>query len=241
MKNVNTLRSIVLVLTLVILVLLYFLNRGVDADQLVMREVTSLKDSINTVQNQLKSANDRNEILAGANKNLSYKLYSKDYAKVELPSEEISEDEKAVQSMIKNMESGWAKMMEEKNTKEVLAYFLPEYTTNSVKIDINNKPHVERHNNTDFPKRLQKLVETKDLKFTFYAPEFYSTQVHGNVFTTSYLSHFTTTHGVKLVYKSTILCYVSGEKRDGKWLIGNYNWTRYDDFDASKNQADLVL
>jgi len=65
--------------------------------------------------------------------------------------------------------------------------------------------------------------------------------VRGNTFTTNYLSKLTATLNGQVVHKSTILCLVSGQKKNGQWLIGNYNWTRHDDFDTSKNGDELRL
>jgi len=143
--------------------------------------------------------------------------------------------------MIKELEQGWVKMAETKDANALLNFFMPKYTTNAVKINTENMPFVQRHNDTNFREHLNQLIATKDLTISFGEPKFYSTVVRGNIFTTSYLSYLTTTHQGKVIHKSTILCFVSGEKQNGRWLIGNYNWTRYDDYDASRNIKELTL
>lgn len=71
-----------------------------------------------------------------------------------------------------------------KNCTALLAYFLPQFTTNSdkLKINIENMPFVQRHNNSDFRTYLAQLAATKELKRTFDKPPFYTTMVRGDIF-----------------------------------------------------------
>ncbi len=228
-------------LVVIIFVLFYLLKSAGNLSDQRETDFVTLQDSLKSYKNILAFEKLKAGVLNDLNDNLAGQIYTKSNSHVKIQSESISEEAKAVQNMIVNMESGWVKMMDKKDPEELLAYFLPEYTTNSVKIDTQKMPFVQRHNNTDFKTQLQNLVQTKELSFSFDPPKFYSTMVRDNIFTSSYLSNLTTMHEGKVVQKCTILCFVSGEKKNGKWLIGNYNWTRYDDFDASKNLKELTL
>jgi hypothetical protein len=229
------------VLAVIILVLFYLLNGAGNVTNQQEYDKVLLQDSIKSLKNIIAFERLKAGVLNDLNGNLAEQIYTENNSHVKIQSEPISAEAKAVQNMIVNMESGWVKMMEKKDPDELLVYFLPEYTTNSVKIDTRKMPFVQRHNDTNFRKQLQNLVETKELSFSFTQPKFYSTMVRDNIFTSSYLSNLTTMHEGKVVQKCTILCFVSGEKKNGKWLIGNYNWTRYDDYDASENVKKLTL
>ena len=96
-------------------------------------------------------------------------------------------------------------------------------------------PFVQQRNDKFFMKQFSHLIATKDLSMSFDEPRFYSTIIRGNVFTTSYLSQLGANHLGKVIHKSTVLRLIYGEKKNGKWLIGNYNCMRYDDYDSSAN------
>jgi len=241
MKTQQIQKIIIGLLATVVIVLFYLLFNTGNQSHNQEKNIVVLQDSIKNLKNLVAFERLKAGVLDDLNNNLAGQIYSKSNSHVKTQSEPISEEAKSVQNMIVNMESGWVKMMEKKDPDELLSYFLPEYTTNSVKINTRKMPFVQRHNNTDFKMQLQNLVQTKDITFSIDQPKFYSTLVRQNIFTSSYLSNLTTMHEGKIVQKCTILCFVSGEKKDGKWLIGNYNWTRYDDFDASKNAKELTL
>lgn len=241
MKSGKVQKFLIGLLVVTILLLTFLFNKATTSQQLFTGQVLLLQDSIKRLKNEIGFNELSNEVLREMNNNLSSQLYEENYSHVEHQTETISEEAKVIQQLIIEMEQGWVKMMETKNPDALLVYFLPEYTTNSVKIDTNNMPFVQRHNNSDFRVHLNQLVATKDLNLSFDTPTFYTSMVRGDIFTTNYLSQLTATHEGKVVHKSTILCFVSGEKQNGKWLIGNYNWTRYDDFDASKNHKELML
>jgi len=241
MKSKQVQKILIGFLVVITLILVFLFSKATTSQQLIEDQISSLQDSIKGLNNEIGFNELRNEVLREMNKNLSSQLYEENFTHVKHQTEKISEEAKVIQQLITEMEQGWVKMMETKNPDALLSYFLPEYTTNSVKIDTQNMPFVQRHNNSDFRIHLNQLVVTKDLSLFFDEPTFYTTMVRGDIFTTNYLSRLTATHKDQVIHKSTILCFVSGEKKNGKWLIGNYNWTRYDDFDASKNQKELTL
>jgi hypothetical protein len=237
----NTQKILITILALIIIVLAFLFSRANSKQQDSIELLLATQDSVKHLRNEVAFNELKNEVLKEINSNLSSELYTKTYNHVNPKTETLSQEAREVQKMIQTMEKGWEKMMEIQNPDELLKFFLPQYTTNSVKINTQNMPFVQRHNNTDFRTHLQHLAQTKQLTFSFDQPKFYTTMVKGNVFTTNYLSHLTAMHEGQIVHKSTILCFVSGQRQNGQWLIGNYNWTRYDEFDASKNHAQLML
>lgn len=241
MKFEKTQKILIGILVVIVLALAFLFTKANSGRYLVEEKISVLEDSVKRLNNAVAFSNLRNEVLKEINSNLSSQLYTKSYTHVKHETRHLSPEAKVIQQLIIDLELGWAKMMETKNPDALLVYFLPQFTTNSVKINTENMPFVKRHNNSDFRAHLAQLATTKDLKLIFDQPTFYTTMVRGDIFTTNYLSKLTATHRGQVIHKSTILCFVSGEKRNGKWLIGNYNWTRYDDFDASKNVEELIL
>jgi len=242
MKTGHILKISLVVLLVLILFLSYAYFTASNLQKVKEQEIVLLQDSVQRLNNELAFRNLKNEVLNEINENISSQLYANNYTHIKKhETKPISADEKAVQGLIKELEQGWEKMVETKDPNALLNYFMPKYTTNAVKIDTKNMPFVQRHNDTNFREHLNQLTATKELRISFGEPTFYSTVVRGNIFTTSYLSYFTATHQGKVIHKSTILCFVSGEKMNNRWLVGNYNWTRYDDFDASKNKKELTL
>lgn len=232
-----------MVILLALILLLAYGYFGASSKQKIdEQEIVLLQDSLQRTQNELAFQHLKNQVLHEINENISSQLYAKNYTHVKKKeAKPISADEKEVQEMIKNLEKGWVKMVETKDINALLNFFMPNYTTNAVRINTENMPFVQRHNNSNFREHLNQLLVTKELSISFDEPRFYSTVVRGDIFTTSYLSFFTAFHQGKVIHKSTILCFVSGEKRDNRWLVGNYNWTRYDEFDASGNIKELTL
>jgi hypothetical protein len=241
MKSENAKKVLIGILVIIVVALAFLFTRANSSQQMAAEQVSALEDSVKRLNNAMAFSNLRNEVLKEINNNLSSQLYTKSYAHVSHETKSISPEAKVIQQLIIDLEQGWVNMMDTKNPDALLTYFLPQFTTNSVKINTENMPFVQRHNNSDFRAHLTQLAATKDLELIFDKPTFYTTMVRGDIFTTNYLSKLTATHQGKVIHKSTILCFVSGEKKNGKWLIGNYNWTRYDDFDASKEVEELML
>ena len=241
MKSGKTQKILIVVLVAIVILMAFSYNRANTNSEEIKKNLVILEDSVKALNNEIAFNELRNEVLRDINNNLSSKIYTKNHRHVETKTVQLSKDETEVQDMIVQLENGWVEMMEQKNPDLLLSFFLDQYTTNSVKIDTDNMPFVQRHNDTDFKTHLSQLIKTKELSLSFDQPTFYSTMVRGDIFTTNYLSRLTATHQGKVIHKSTILCFVSGQKRNGKWLVGNYNWTRYDDFDASKNHQELML
>ena len=241
MKSASSQKIFIGILAAIILILAFLFNSVTNSKQTIEDEVVSLQDSVKRLNNTLAFSALRVEVLKEMNDNLTSQLYSKSYSHVKQEIKNIPVEARIIQQLIMDMEQGWVKMMDTKDPDALLRFFLPQFTTNSVKIDTKNMPFVQRHNDTDFRTHLNQLVATKDLSFSFDKPVFYGTLVRGDIFTTSYLSHLSASYEGKVVHKSTILCFVSGQKKSGKWLIGNYNWTRYDDYDISKDLRELML
>lgn len=231
-KRAQTLIMIVLAIIILVLGFFYYQAKGnLDSSR---NDNLQLKDSIQALKADLAQSELRRAILVETNKNLSSEVFDLRQGKpasasTTSSSKVIGKEEMKVQQLIKNTEKGWEMVLENDDPKAILKYFLPEYTTNSVRINTENMPFVQRHNDTNFEVHLQKLIETHDLTLDFGEPVFYSTIVRGNIFTTSYRSNYKVYHKGELIQKNTILCYVSGEKKGDDWLIGNYNFTRYEE------------
>lgn len=202
----------------------------------------SLSTRLNAVQDSLKFTS---EALLRSNQNFDLIKREKDSlftialntTKPPVPQPtSYTAEEKSIHQLVYRLHDGWEKLFQNKDTDKFLSLFMPEFTTNEVTIDTRNIPHVERHNNTDFVEHITALANTADLRADFSDTQFLSTFVKDDIFTITYQTQLEIKDPYQTVQKSKIICYVSGERVEGMWKVGNYSWTRYD-FMENKYQA----
>ena len=135
----------------------------------------------------------------------------------------LNKDEEAVKALVNKLHHGWASMVNTKNTSDLLQYFLPNYTTNAVRINTENIPSVQRSNNTNFEDHLKELISANNISITFGQTHFLSIEVKDDIFVTTYKTQLRVYSNNKQVYTSSLVTLLSGANRDG-WKVGNYSW-----------------
>ncbi len=211
-------KNVLIVLLLVFLALMGWMwHQESQATKSLGTRMSHLEDSLSYTHNALRRSNQSFDVLKREKDSL-FTLASNAAQPKAIKAPTYSANEKAIHRLVYNLHNSWEDLFLHKDTDKFLTLFMPEFTTNEVTIDTENIPHVERHNNTDFVEHIL------------------STFVKDNIFTITYQTHLEVKNQYQTVQQSKIICYVSGEKVNGTWKVGNYNWTRYD-FMENKYQA----
>ncbi len=183
------------------------LKENYQTQLLETRTVTKETDSLKTVIHKLQG-----EVSKLSNNAPTYKA--------------SSEDEKAIEELVNNLHKGWGKMIKNKDTNELLKYFMSKYTTGTVRINTDNIPTVKRSNDSNFEQHLQEIIIANDVSISFGQTKFLYTEVKGNFFVTNFRSRIRVYHHNKQVHTSSIVTQLAGEKKDG-WKVGSYNWVNF--------------
>ena len=137
-----------------------------------------------------------------------------------------SKEELAIEGLVNNIHKGWALMLKNDDTNELLKYFLPKYTTSAARINVENIPSVKRNNDSNFEGHLNELMLANDITISFGQTKFLYTEVKGNFFVTSYQTRFRVYLNNKQVQTSSLVTQLAGENKDG-WKVGSYNWVTF--------------
>ena len=137
-----------------------------------------------------------------------------------------SADEKAIEQLVANLHKGWTDMLDNNNTNELTQYFLPEYTTSAVRINVENIPSVQRSNNTNFEENLNELMLQDDVTLSFGQTKFLYTEVKDKFFVTNYRTKLRVYRNNKQIQTTSLVTLLAGENRGG-WKVGNYNWVTF--------------
>jgi len=132
----------------------------------------------------------------------------------------------AIETLVNNLHRGWASMFKTDNTRDVLGYFLPKYTTSAIRINTENIPSVRRKNNSNFEEFLDQLVAVNNISLSFGETEFLYTEVKGDVFVTAYRTRLRVYENNQQKHTSSLITQLSGE-RDGEWKVGDYHWASF--------------
>ncbi len=184
-----------------------------------LKENAELKENYQTQLLETRQAVKEADSL----KTIVYKLQDQvDKLAKEVP-KAPNKDEKAIEALVNKLHHGWTSMLTTKNTNDILQYFLPKYTTNTVRINTENIPSVQRSNNTNFEDHLRELISANNLSISFGQTHFLNTEVKGDVFVTTYKTQLRVYDNNKQVYTTSLVTLLSGANRDG-WKVGNYSW-----------------
>ena len=135
-------------------------------------------------------------------------------------------DEKAIEALVNDMHKGWASMLKNDNTNELLKHFLPKYTTSAVRINTENIPSVQRSNDSNFEEHLNEIMLANEISLSFGQTKFLYTEVKGDFFVTSYRTRLRVYENNKEVYSSSLVTLLAGQNNDG-WKVGSYNWVTF--------------
>lgn len=222
MKNI-----IITILAILLALFVWFWSDEKKSAQSLSNRLAEVRDSLKFTHTDLEMVNNNYDFLKREKDSL-FTLLQSNVDKVKPSSAQYSPEEKAIHQLIFKVHNGWEDLFVKKDAEHFLSMFMPKFTTNEVTIDTKNMPHVERHNDKDFKEHITTLANTADLRIDFGDTRFLSTFIKDNIFTTTYQTRLEVKDKYKTVQASNIICYVSGEKYQGEWKIGNYNWTRYD-------------
>lgn len=137
-----------------------------------------------------------------------------------------SNEEKEIETLVHNIQKGWASMLENDDTNELMQYFLPKYTTSTVRINTENIPSVNRNNDSNFEEHIKALMHANNVTISFGQTKFLYTEVKGNFFVTSYQTRFRVYENDKQLHTSSLITQLAGENKDG-WKVGSYNWVTF--------------
>lgn len=176
-------------------------------------------------QNQLLKTKEANAE-ADSVKTVAYKLQNQ-LAKLEKKAvKKTSANEEAIEQLVHNLHKGWASMFKTKNTNDLLQYFLPKYTTSTVRINTENIPSVQRSNDSNFEEHLKELLSANNLSISLGETKFLYTEVKGDIFVTSYRTRIRVYDNNQQVHTSSLVTQLAGENNDG-WKVGNYSWVTF--------------
>ncbi|MCK5277075.1 MAG: hypothetical protein KAK04_01035, partial [Cyclobacteriaceae bacterium] len=183
------------------------LNDQYKSQLLETRMVTKEADSLTTVVHKLQSRVNK---LAG-----------------EVPVYKASnQEEEAIEALVNNIHKGWASMTKTNDTNELLQYFLPKYTTSTVRINTENIPSVQRNNDSNFEEHLQELMLGNNISISFGQTKFLYTEVKDKFFVTSFRTRIRVYNNDKQVHTSSLVTQLAGENKDG-WKVGSYSWVTF--------------
>lgn len=225
MKNV-----IIAILVLLLLLFAWLWFSGKNNLNALSAEVTHLEDSINHLSSTLHEISDQQRMYKNQLDSLYNVMLNEKKPEVK-PARQYSQAEKDIHALILNLQSAWERVVIEKDPQLVISNFMPKYTTNEVIINTENIPDVRRHNDTNFEEHLKAILEIENIRIDYGPTEFLSTFIVNNIFTMTYKTSVTVKKDYQVVSKSNIICYVSGERYNDEWKVGNYNWTRYESAD----------
>lgn len=136
-------------------------------------------------------------------------------------------DEKAIETLVKNLQKGWEEVLETNDTNKLLQYFLPKFTTSSVRVNTNNIPSVQRSNNATFEDHLMELAQAVGVTISFGQTKFLYTEIKGDIFVTSYRTKIRVYHDNKEISTNSVVTQLAGQRSDDGWKVGNYNWVNF--------------
>ncbi|GEM_PF-2858848 len=139
----------------------------------------------------------------------------------------VSPTEKPIRDLVESVHKGWEELVSTGNKEALLQYFLKQYTTNAINIDVSDKPHVKRYSEKSFEEGLDDIVDRENAKITFGEPQYLYTEVKGNIFATCYRTLMRVYINNKLEYTASVVTLMAGQK-DDVWRVGNYSWVTFD-------------
>lgn len=138
-----------------------------------------------------------------------------------------SEDEKAIEQLVSNLQKAWTVMLQNNDPNELLRYFMPQYTTSTVRVNTENIPSVVRKNNSNFEEHLNELLLANEVSISFGQTKFLYTEVKGDIFVTSYTTRIRVYEKNKQMHTSSLVTQLAGQRKDGSWKVGNYHWVTF--------------
>lgn len=136
-------------------------------------------------------------------------------------------DEKAIETLVTNLQKGWEDVLETNDTNKLLQYFLPKFTTSSVRVNTDNIPSVQRSNNATFEDHLMELAQAAGLTISFGQTQFLYTEIKGDIFVTSYRTKIRVYQDNKEISTNSVVTQLAGQRSDEGWKVGNYNWVNF--------------
>jgi len=214
------------------LLLVVFLLTLISSCKDQRSQIVSLSEENNKLRNDLQEQlieTRKSTTKADSLQTIVHSLQSQiEKIKGEMPEYNASsEDEKAIEALVNNLHRGWTAMMEKDDTNEILKFFLPQYTTSSVRINTENIPSVQRSNNANFEEHLNEIMLANNVTLSFGQTKFLYTEVKGDIFVTSYRTTLRVYQNNQEMHTSSLVTQLAGQRKEGEWKVGNYNWVNF--------------
>ncbi len=137
-------------------------------------------------------------------------------------------DQQAIRQMVANMHVSWKELPERKDPQQILNYFLPNFMTNQINIDVDNKGHVASYTHEDYIQYLEEIVSRKKFSVEFGDVTYLDIEVKDReFFNVAYKCLLRSYKKDELTNTSSILVTVTGRKTDGEWKIANFSMVAF--------------
>ncbi len=135
-----------------------------------------------------------------------------------------SKDELALRQMVANMHVSWKELPEDKDPQQILKYFMPNFMTNMIGIDVDNQGHVAVYTHEDYIIYLEEIASRKRFGVEFGDVSFLDIEVKNReFFNIAYKCLLRSYNKDKLTNTSSVIVNITGRKMEGEWKIANYS------------------
>ena len=133
-------------------------------------------------------------------------------------------DQQAIRKMVTDMHVSWKELPERKDPQQILNYFLPEFMTNQIEIDVDNQGHVAGYTHEDYINFLEEIVSRKRFSVEFGDVSFLDIEVKDHeIFNVAYKCLMRSYKKDELTDTSSVIVTITGRKTEGEWKIANYS------------------
>ena len=136
----------------------------------------------------------------------------------------LSADEQAIRQMVASMHVSWKELPELKDPQQILNYFLPQFMTNQIDIDVENQGHVAGYTHEDYNLYLEEIASRKRFSIEFGDVSFLDIEVKDReFFNVAYKCLLRTYNKDELEDSSSVIVTITGRRTEGEWKIANYS------------------
>jgi len=133
-------------------------------------------------------------------------------------------DQQAIREMVANMHVSWKELPERKDPQQILNYFLPNFMTNQIDIDVDNQGHVAGYTHEDYIQYLEEIVSRKRFSVEFGDVTFLDIEVKDHeIFNVAYKCLLRSYKKDELTDTRSVIVTITGRKTDGEWKIANFS------------------
>jgi len=135
----------------------------------------------------------------------------------------LSPSDQSIRELVNDLHNAWENSFKSRNSDELLALFLDEYSINQVRIDTAGIPMVRASNFKNFPEYVQAFLDIEGLALDFGQVDMLYTEVKDDFFVASYKCKYRAYMNNELTQTTSLITTITG-RNEGGWKIGNYSW-----------------